>query len=120
MMCTTGRLCSGQGWRGPAMTQGDRLRERLPRQCGGLCALAWLFFGLGPALAGPDLPGTSPLPRPLSLPQAVQITLESNPELASLRQQRGIAAAGVVIARTYPYNPVTQSTVFGVTGPSEA
>src|SRR5215831_14237227 len=104
------------------MTQGNRRYERLPRRWAVCpCALAWLLFGFGAAvLAGAPLPDQPTLPQPLSLAQAVQITLEVNPELASLRQQRGLAAAGVVIARTYPHNPVTQSTVFGVTGPSDA
>jgi outer membrane protein TolC len=45
----------------------------------------------------------------------VSWTLASNPALAAIRQQRGIAAAGVVIARTYPYNPVLQAQAFGLT-----
>jgi cobalt-zinc-cadmium efflux system outer membrane protein len=36
------------------------------------------------------------------------------------RSQRGIAAAGVVIARTYPFNPVWESTVKATAGPSSA
>jgi cobalt-zinc-cadmium efflux system outer membrane protein len=55
-------------------------------------------------------------PPVLSLPDAVRWALERNPELATLRQQHGIAAAGVVIARTYPFNPQLQALVMGATG----
>src|SRR5437764_1945154 len=65
-------------------------------------------------------PSDETLPPVLTLPAAVGWTLQYNPELATLRQEHGIAAAGIVIARTYPYNPVTQSTVLGVTGPPSA
>jgi cobalt-zinc-cadmium efflux system outer membrane protein len=46
--------------------------------------------------------------------------LLNNPELAAIRQQHGIAAAGVVIARTYPYNPTLESRVQYADGPAEA
>src|SRR5439155_9011124 len=47
-----------------------------------------------------------------TLDSAVIWALQNNPELAALRQQHGIAAAGVVIARTYPYNPTLQAKIF--------
>jgi cobalt-zinc-cadmium efflux system outer membrane protein len=50
----------------------------------------------------------------------VRWALEHNPELATIRQQHGIAAAAVVIARTYPFNPVWEGKIRGVTGPTEA
>jgi cobalt-zinc-cadmium efflux system outer membrane protein len=53
----------------------------------------------------------------LSLPDAVRWALERNPELATLRQQHGIAAAAVVIARTYPFNPQFQTLLMGDYGP---
>jgi outer membrane protein TolC len=56
----------------------------------------------------------------LTLDEAVQYALENNPELAALRQQRGIAAAGVVIARTYPFNPVWEGRVRAANGPTSA
>jgi cobalt-zinc-cadmium efflux system outer membrane protein len=56
----------------------------------------------------------------LSLEAAVALALQRNPELAAIRQQHGIAAAGLVIARTYPYNPITQSTILGVKGSDPA
>jgi cobalt-zinc-cadmium efflux system outer membrane protein len=46
--------------------------------------------------------------------------LENNPELAALRRQHGIAAATVVIARTYPFNPVLDAKARGVNGPISA
>jgi cobalt-zinc-cadmium efflux system outer membrane protein len=56
----------------------------------------------------------------LTLDQAVTYALEHNPELAARRQQHGIAAAAVVIARTYPHNPTVESKVFGDGGPASA
>jgi cobalt-zinc-cadmium efflux system outer membrane protein len=50
----------------------------------------------------------------------VRWALENNPEIVAQRSQRGIAAAGVVIARTYPFNPVWESTVKATAGPSSA
>jgi cobalt-zinc-cadmium efflux system outer membrane protein len=47
----------------------------------------------------------------LSREAVVRWALENNPELAAIRQLRGIAAAGVVIARTYPFNPVLESRI---------
>jgi cobalt-zinc-cadmium efflux system outer membrane protein len=51
---------------------------------------------------------------------AVRFALEHNPQLLALREQRGVARAGVVIARTYPYNPLLQSLVLGANGPAVA
>jgi cobalt-zinc-cadmium efflux system outer membrane protein len=56
----------------------------------------------------------------VSIADAVRWALESNPEIVAQRSQRGIAAAGVVIARTYPFNPVWESSVRGTAGPSSA
>src|ERR1051326_3517689 len=42
---------------------------------------------------------------PLYLQAAIVYALQHNPELAAQRQQHGIDASAVVIARTYPYNP---------------
>jgi cobalt-zinc-cadmium efflux system outer membrane protein len=53
----------------------------------------------------------------LNLPDAVAWALQNNPGLAAVRQQHGIAAAGVVIARTYPFNPVWVNKPFAVGGP---
>jgi cobalt-zinc-cadmium efflux system outer membrane protein len=56
----------------------------------------------------------------LTLPEAVSFALEHNPELAAIRQQRGIAAAGVVISRTYPFNPTTENRIRAASGPASA
>jgi outer membrane protein TolC len=56
----------------------------------------------------------------LTLESAVGWALQNNPELAVLRKQRGIAESGIVIARTYPFNPVLGSAVMGIGGPADA
>jgi cobalt-zinc-cadmium efflux system outer membrane protein len=48
---------------------------------------------------------------------AVRWALENNPELAAIRQQHGLAAADVVIANTYPFNPTWTNKLFAVNGP---
>jgi cobalt-zinc-cadmium efflux system outer membrane protein len=59
-------------------------------------------------------------PPALSREAVVRWTLENNPGLAAIRQQRGIAAAGVVIARTYPFNPVLSIREEATAGPESA
>lgn len=56
----------------------------------------------------------------VSMGDAVRRALESNPEIMAQRSQRGIAAAAVVIARTYPFNPVWESSVRATAGPESA
>ena len=46
--------------------------------------------------------------------------LQRNPELAALRQQRGIAAAAIVIANTYPLNPTWEARIRHADGPISA
>jgi cobalt-zinc-cadmium efflux system outer membrane protein len=58
-----------------------------------------------------------PRPQVLSVQEAVRYALENNPALAAQRQQRGIAAARVVIAETYPFNPVLENRIQGAEGP---
>jgi outer membrane protein TolC len=95
-------------------------------------ALALVSFSIA-AVAGRAEPEPAPVPRPvapsapsvtppaeLSVGDAVRWALENNPEIAAVRTQRGIAAAGVVIARTYPFNPVWESSVRNTSGPSSA
>jgi outer membrane protein TolC len=67
---------------------------------------------LGAALAADPTPAPPVLP----LERAVQYALENNPQLNVARTQRGLAAAGVVLARIYPYNPVYTNVVQGVIG----
>jgi cobalt-zinc-cadmium efflux system outer membrane protein len=79
------------------------------------CLSCWLL-GLSQVMgATPPDSGQS-----LTLAQAVQQSLRDNPQLAALRQQHGIAAAGVVIARTYPFNPVYFALVMADGGPESA
>ncbi len=61
--------------------------------------------------AAADLPSPAPAPPPLALDAAIRLALQQNPEIAALRQQHGVAAAGVVVARAYPFNPVFESRV---------
>jgi cobalt-zinc-cadmium efflux system outer membrane protein len=56
----------------------------------------------------------------LTLADAIVWALERNSELAALRQQHGIAAAGVVIAQTYPFNPVWEAKIRAAEGPVSA
>lgn len=60
----------------------------------------------------PPPPEVAPPPRALTREEALQWTLQYNPALATQRQQHGIAAAAVVIARTYPFNPLWQAFVW--------
>ena len=84
----------------------------------------WVVLLLGAALAQPALaqPAKPALPDPpavddvLTAETAVAWALQHNPELAVARKQRGIAEANVVIARTYPFNPMFQTLTMGVNG----
>jgi cobalt-zinc-cadmium efflux system outer membrane protein len=81
-----------------------------------LCTCLSAALGQAAPTAGPTA-GEAGLPCPaITLEAAVVFALRQNPELAAIRQQHGIAAAGVVIARTYPFNPVAQSAIFSVKG----
>src|SRR5947209_2245290 len=83
----------------------------------GLCGLLATTLVLAADKTTPPAPAmVLPAPAPVRVPtltldEAVRYALENNPELAAARQQRGIAAAGVVIARTYPFNPVWEEKV---------
>jgi cobalt-zinc-cadmium efflux system outer membrane protein len=72
---------------------------------------------VGPA---PRPTGPKPPPPSLSLADAFRWALENNPEIAAIRSQRGIAAAGIIIARTYPFNPIWESSVRAAFGPPSA
>jgi outer membrane protein TolC len=66
-------------------------------------------------------PGTvAELPPVLSLADALRLAIQRNPGLATIRKQRGIAKAGIVIADTYPFNPIVQDFVWGDNGPTAA
>lgn len=69
----------------------------------------------------PALPAVlAPAPAAMSLPAALRQALENNPSLAVQRRQRGIAAARVVIADTYPFNPTLETRVQRASGPPDA
>src|SRR6266851_7185685 len=61
-----------------------------------------------------------PVPEVLTRDVAVRWGLQNNPELAALRQQHGISAAAVVIAETYPFNPIWEAKVRATNGPESA
>jgi cobalt-zinc-cadmium efflux system outer membrane protein len=77
-----------------------------------------LSEGIQPASANVpnDTPAISAEPLKFTPEAAVRFALENNPSLQAIRQQRGFAQGGLVIARTYPYNPVSQFQLFGATG----
>jgi outer membrane protein TolC len=79
-----------------------------------LFLFAGTSFGQGPA----ECPEA--LPNPLTLPAAVSWALVNHPELSTVRQQHHIAAADVVIARTYPFNPVSENRFQNNNGPESA
>jgi cobalt-zinc-cadmium efflux system outer membrane protein len=56
----------------------------------------------------------------LTLGQAVGIVLARNPELMAIRQQHGIAAAAVVTANIYPFNPTYEGRFRPCDGPAIA
>jgi outer membrane protein TolC len=91
----------------------------IPQKCVvPLCALVIMAGATLSVRADP--PGTQPPNYVLTVEKSVAWALEHNPELAAYRGQRGIARAGVVIARTYPFNPVFSATVMGDNGPPAA
>lgn len=100
----------------------ERLHCRRPlRRWGYGCLLLWMIHVCaGMARAGPPAPAPEPLPNVLTVESAVEWALLNNPALRTQRQQRGIAGAAVVIARTYPFNPEFQNQIQYVNGPPEA
>src|SRR5579885_1097198 len=93
-------------------------RGGLPGRVGVACVCG-LPADCAAALA--QAPELLPPPRTvLTLEEAVRYALENNPALAAQRQQRGIAAARVVIADTYPFNPVLENRIQGAEGPHAA
>jgi cobalt-zinc-cadmium efflux system outer membrane protein len=69
----------------------------------------------GAATGGGDQPSVT-----LDARQAYRHALANHPELAAARQQRTIASAVLVQARTYPFNPYVSVTPRGVIGPLDA
>jgi outer membrane protein TolC len=56
----------------------------------------------------------------LTLQAALQFALKNNPALNAQRKQLGIASARIVIADTYPFNPVFENRVQVASGPISA
>jgi outer membrane protein TolC len=79
--------------------------------CVGLARTAW---------AEPDVTAPATPPPIMPLDVAVRWALEHNPELAAVRQQHGIAAAGIVIASYYPFNPTYEGKFRSANGPESA
>src|SRR5437660_1092465 len=93
----------------------------MPRNRSLCCACLFLIALNAAAIPARAQPAKMPKAQPghvLTLEQSVAWALQNNPELAVARQQRGIAQAGVVIARTYPHNPVWSSAILGDNGPA--
>jgi cobalt-zinc-cadmium efflux system outer membrane protein len=83
--------------------------------------LSWTALG-SPCLRAeqPTASANSAATQVLTREAAIWRALQDNPELATLRQQHGIAAAAVVIAETYPFNPTWTNKVFADNGPESA
>jgi cobalt-zinc-cadmium efflux system outer membrane protein len=65
------------------------------------------------------IPSVAPPPS-FTPDEAVKFALRNNPTLHSVRLQRGLAEGGVVIARTYPFNPIAENYGQGDSGPRSA
>ena len=97
------------------------VRSRISRQTsvGCSCLLGWVLFAGSQARVHAAEAPMSP-PASLSLDAAVLWAFQNNPELIAIRQQHGVAAAGIVIADTYPFNPIMENKVRGANGPESA
>jgi outer membrane protein TolC len=82
--------------------------------------LAGVAVSSAPAQDNPPGAPAPAEPPVLTADRAVAWALQFNPDLAVVRKQRGIAAANVVIARTYPFNPIWQSFTMAASGPADA
>jgi outer membrane protein TolC len=95
------------------------IRERISWQW--LAGVACLLASAASACAQQPAPTVvAQPPQCLSLDAAITYALENNPALAAKRQQHGIAAARVVIANTYPFNPTIENRVQVANGPPAA
>jgi cobalt-zinc-cadmium efflux system outer membrane protein len=89
----------------------------------GRTSLVWSLAGLcwlGLSARADDMALPAPAPPVLTLDAAVLWALQNSPELASARQQHGIASAAVVIAETFPFNPSLESRIQSASGPHSA
>lgn len=70
---------------------------------------------------GPPRPAALPdVGGPLTLDAAIRLALLQNPEIIAARQDHGVAAAAVMVARAYPFNPVWESRARYAFGPEFA
>lgn len=90
----------------------------------GLAALC--FIAVQAWVRADDLPApravapSPPATQSLTLDQAIRRALENNPTLRVQRQAHPLAVADVVIAQTYPFNPVLENRVQQASGPYSA
>jgi outer membrane protein, heavy metal efflux system len=61
-----------------------------------------------PAAAEAVPPAAAVAATPLTLPAAIETSLEQNPDLVALRQTEGVSRAVVGVARSFPFNPFFQ------------
>lgn len=86
-----------------------------------LAVLAALFCAAAGAATEPEHPAALPaLPPPLTLDAAIRMALTQNPGIIATRQDHGVAAAAVMVARAYPFNPVWESRFRYAFGPEFA
>jgi outer membrane protein TolC len=62
----------------------------------------------------------STMPSVLTREEAVRQALHSNPVLMTVRKQQGYAEAALILAKTYPYNPVYTGYACYNSGPTDA
>jgi outer membrane protein, heavy metal efflux system len=87
----------------------------------GLAALLSATLGLAGSLCGQTaLTPITTIQGPLSRDAAVHMALVTNPVLQVVRQQYGYSEAAIVIAKTYPFNPVYTGYVTSANGPTSA
>jgi len=101
------------------------------KACAAICgATLWRCFAGLVCLLAPAVhlraQQPAPLPQPveqrppsLTVGNVIAYALQNNPGLAVKRQDRGIAAARVVIANTYPFNPVSENRIQAAFAPSD-
>lgn len=61
-----------------------------------------------------DTVALGPASPPLTLATAIETGLTQNPDLAALRENEGIGAAILGVARTYPFNPIVQTRILPI------
>ena len=93
--------------------------SRLMRACA-LVLLCWAAEARAQSDEATSFAELQVKPEVVTLRAALQFALENNPSLATQRRQHGIAAARLVIADTYPFNPTLESRIQHANGPEAA